>query len=68
MLAYHEEMARAGVLITGEGLQPSAQGARIKFSGGKPTLTDGPFLEVKELIAGFTMFPRVGPMHLLDLK
>jgi hypothetical protein len=55
MLAYHEDMAKAGVLITGEGLQPSAKGVRIKFSGGKPTVTDGPFIEAKELIAGFTM-------------
>lgn len=55
MLAYHEDMAKAGVLIGGEGLQPSAKGARIKFSGGKPTVTDGPFLETKELIAGFTL-------------
>lgn len=55
MLAYHEEMEKAGVLISGEGLQPSAKGARIKFSGGKPTVTDGPFIETKELIAGFTM-------------
>lgn len=55
MLAYHEAMAEAGVLISGEGLQPSAKGARIKFSGGKPTVTDGPLTEAKELIAGFTL-------------
>jgi hypothetical protein len=55
MLAYHEEMAKAGVLIGGEGLQPSAKGARIKFSGGKPTVTEGPFIDTKELIAGFTL-------------
>lgn len=55
MLAYHEAMAKAGVLVAGEGLHPSAKGARIKFFGGKPTVTDGPFAATKELIAGFTM-------------
>ena len=52
---FNEEMVRAGVLLAGEGLQPSSKGARISFSGGKPTVTDGPFTEVKELIAGFWM-------------
>ena len=52
---YMEEMAKAGVLLAGEGLQPSAKGARVKFSGGKPTVTDGPFAEAKEIIAGFSM-------------
>ena len=50
---YNEELARAGVLLAAEGLQPSAKGARIKFSGDKRTVTDGPFAETKELIAGF---------------
>ena len=50
---YTEELARAGVLLAAEGLQPSAKGARIKFSGDKRTVTDGPFTETKELIAGF---------------
>ena len=51
-----EEMAKAGVLLAGEGLQPSSKGKRLKFSGGKVTLvTDGPFAETKELIAGFCM-------------
>ena len=50
---FNEEMARAGVMLAGEGLQPSSKGARIKFSGGKHTVTDGPFAETKELIAGF---------------
>ncbi len=52
---YMEDLAKAGVLLAGDGLQPSAKGARIKFSKGKPTVTDGPFAETKELIAGFTM-------------
>ena len=55
MMKYNEEMARAGVLLQGEGLQASSKGARVKFSGGRPTVTDGPFTETKELIAGFTM-------------
>lgn len=50
---FNEEMANAGVLLAGEGLQPSAKGARVRFSGGKTTVTDGPFTETKELIAGF---------------
>jgi hypothetical protein len=50
---YNEELAKAGVLLAGEGLQPSSKGARISFSGDKRTVTDGPFTEAKELIAGF---------------
>ena len=55
MMKYNEEMAKAGVLLQGEGLQASSKGARVKFSDGRPTVTDGPFTETKELIAGFTM-------------
>jgi len=55
MTKYNEEMAKAGVLLQGEGLQASAKGARVKFARGEPTITDGPFTETKELIAGFTM-------------
>jgi hypothetical protein len=55
MGAYMEEMAKAGVLLGGDGLKPSDQGARIKFSNGKPVITDGPFTEAKELIAGYTV-------------
>jgi hypothetical protein len=50
---YNEEMAKAGVLLDLAGLQPSTKGARIRFSGGKPTVIDGPFAETKELIAGY---------------
>jgi hypothetical protein len=53
---YNEELVKAGVLLAGEGLQPSSKGARVKFSGGKRTVTDGPFTEAKDLIAGFWMF------------
>jgi hypothetical protein len=55
MATYHEELAKAGVLLDASGLQPSSKGARIKFSGGKRTVVDGPFTETKELIAGYTL-------------
>jgi hypothetical protein len=50
---YNEELAKAGVLLAGEGLHPSSKGARVKFSGERRIVTDGPFPETKELIAGF---------------
>src|SRR6266496_3404991 len=50
---FNEEMAKAGVLLAAEGLQPSSKGARVKFSKGKRTVIDGPFTETKELIAGY---------------
>jgi len=50
---YNEELVKAGVLLAAEGLQPSAKGARVKFSGKQRTILDGPFTEAKELIAGF---------------
>src|SRR6476619_1058310 len=53
---YNEELVKAGVMLAGEGLQPSSKGARIKFSGSNRTVTDGPFAETKELIAGFWIF------------
>lgn len=52
---YNEELVRAGAMLDGAGLQPSRKGARVKFSGGKPTVIDGPFAEAKELIAGYTL-------------
>jgi hypothetical protein len=55
MADYHEELVKAGALLDASGLQPSSKGARIKFSGGKRTLIDGPFTETKELIAGYTL-------------
>ena len=51
-----EEMTKAGVLLATEGCMPSAKGARVRYSGGKFTVTDGPFAETKELIAGFALF------------
>ena len=50
---FNEEMVKAGVLLAGEGLKPSSKGARVKFSGNKRTVVDGPFTESKELVAGF---------------
>jgi hypothetical protein len=50
-----EEMAKAGVLLATEGCQPSSKGARVRLSGGKLSVTDGPFTETKELIAGFAL-------------
>ena len=55
MASYHEELARAGVLLDGSGLRPSAEGWRIRWGVAKPVLTDGPFAETKELIAGYTL-------------
>jgi hypothetical protein len=53
---YNEELVKAGVMLAGEGLHPTSKGVRIKFSGKKRTVTDGPFTETKELIAGFWLW------------
>ena len=53
---FNEELVKAGVMLAGEGLQPSSKGARVKFSGSTRTVTDGPFAETKELIAGFWLW------------
>ena len=53
---YNEELVKAGVMLAGEGLHPSSKGARVRFSGGKRTVIDGPFTETKELIAGFWLW------------
>ena len=53
---YNDELIKAGVLMAGEGLQPSSKGARVRFSGDKRTVIDGPFAETKELVAGFWIF------------
>jgi hypothetical protein len=53
---FNEELANAGVMLAGEGLQPSWKGARVRFSGDKRTVIDGPFAETKELIAGFWLW------------
>ena len=53
MTRFNEELVKAGVMLAGEGLHPSAKGAKVRFEGGKRTVTDGPFTEAKELIGGY---------------
>src|SRR3954469_23993306 len=53
---FNEELVKAGVMLAGEGLQPSSKGARVRFAGAKRSVIDGPFAETKELIAGFWMW------------
>ena len=53
---YNEELTKAGVMLAGEGLHPSSKGARVRFSGEKRTVIDGPFVETKELVAGFWLW------------
>jgi hypothetical protein len=55
MATYHEELVKAGVLLDASGLQPSSKGWRVKYTGGRRTVIDGPFTEAKELIAGYTI-------------
>jgi hypothetical protein len=55
MATYHEELAKAGVLLDASGLQPSSKGWRIRYHGGRRTVIDGPFTETKELVAGYTL-------------
>jgi len=55
MTSFHEEAAKAGIVVAGSGLMPSSRGAKVKFRNGKPTVIDGPFAEAKELIAGYTL-------------
>ncbi len=55
MMKYNESLAKAGVLLSLDGLQPPSAGARVSFSGGKPTVTDGPFAEAKECVGGYWM-------------
>ena len=53
---FNEELVKAGIMLDGEGLHPSSKGKRVRFSGGQPTVIDGPFAETKELVAGFWMW------------
>jgi len=53
---YNEQLAKAGIMLAGEGLQPTSKGKRIRFSGGERTVLDGPFAETKELIAGYWLW------------
>jgi len=56
MAKYNEALIRAGVMLAGDGLQPTSKGALVSFRNGKPTVIDGPFAEAKELIAGYSIF------------
>lgn len=56
MTKYNEELVKAGILLDGEGLTPSSQGARVRWTNGKPTVLDGPFTESKEIIAGYWLW------------
>ncbi|MEA2762826.1 MAG: hypothetical protein QOD47_2110 [Gemmatimonadaceae bacterium] len=63
---YNEEMVRAGVMLAGDGLKPSATGARVKFVRGNPTITDGPFTETKELVAGYSIIQVKSKQEAID--
>jgi len=63
---YNQELANAGVMLAGEGLHPSSRGARVRFTGGQPVVTDGPFPETKELIAGFWLWKCASLQEALD--
>ena len=66
MMKFNEELARAGALIALDGLQPLSKGARIHFSGGKPTVTDGPFAEAKEVVGGYWMLQFKSKQEAID--
>ena len=63
---FNEDLVKAGVMLAGEGLQPSSKGARVRFSGDKRIVTDGPFAETKELIAGFWMWQCKSKQEAID--
>ena len=63
---YNEELVKAGVMLAGDGLAPSSKGARIKFEGKKRTVTDGPFAETKELVAGFWIWRVASKQEAVD--
>ncbi len=66
MMKYNEQLLKAGVMISGDGLHASSKGARVKFADGKTTVTDGPFAETKELIAGFWIFEVKSKQEAID--
>jgi hypothetical protein len=63
---YNEELVKAGIMLEGEGLQPSSKGARVRFSGDKRTVIDGPFAETKELIAGYWIWQVKSKQEAID--
>lgn len=66
MATYHEQLARAGVLLDANGLKPSREGWRIRYEGGKRAVVDGPFAETKELVAGYTLIQVRSPEEALE--
>ena len=66
MTSYNEELVKAGVMLAGEGLQPTSKGARVRMGGAKPTVIDGPFAESKELIAGFWIWQCKSKQEAID--
>lgn len=66
MADYHEQLARAGVLLDGNGLHPSSEGWRIRYAGGTRTVIDGPFAETQELVAGYTIIQAKSPEEALE--
>ena len=60
MMKYNEELVNSGVMLSGDGLHPSSKGARVRYAGGKPSVSDGPFTESKELIGGFAVMDLEG--------
>jgi hypothetical protein len=66
MMAYNEQLVKAGILVAGDGLKPSSQGVRIHFDGADRTVTDGPFTETKELVAGFWVWEVESMAHAIE--
>jgi len=66
MTAYHEELQKAGVLLDASGLQPSSKGFKVKYSGSKRSVVDGPFTEAKELVAGYTLIQVKSPEEAIE--
>ena len=66
MAAYHEELAKAGALLDGSGLKPTSRGWRVRYDGERRTVVDGPFVETKELIAGYTLIQVASREEALD--
>ena len=66
MMQYHEEMGRALKILGGDGLQPTSKGAKVKFRKGKPLVTDGPFTETKEIVAGYTLVEAASLAEVLE--
>lgn len=66
MATYHEELIKAGMLIDASGLQPSSKGWRVKYTGGRTTVVDGPFAETKELVAGYTIIRAASRQEALE--